>query len=320
MSSGPEKPLARQWLPLAPKCGRVSEHAVPSPSSSIGESIMTSLAIRKTSPGVGAEISGVDLRKLSDGEFDAIREAFGEHGVLFFRDQQLAPEDHIRFAERFGTININRFFKAVDGHAQIAEVRKEADQKYNIGGGWHTDHSYDLEPAQCSVLYAHEIPETGGDTLFAGVGAAYDALSDDFREMLSGLRAVHSSRHVFGAEAQQGDLGEGRLGNASAATQDAIHPVVIAHPATGRPLLYVNPGFTIRIEGWSKLESTMLLEFLYAHIARPEFQTRFNWTPGALAMWDNRATWHLALNDYPGQRRYLHRITVEGGPLAAATH
>ncbi len=279
---------------------------------------MASLEIQPTSASVGAEILGVDLRKLTDGEFEAIRDAFGEYGVLFFRDQQLAPEDHIAFAERFGPINVNRFFKAVEGHPQIAEVRKEPDQKLNIGGGWHTDHSYDVEPALCSILYAQEIPPVGGDTLFAGMGAAYDALSDGFKEMLRGLRAVHSSRHVFGRESGYRGATEGRIGNPDAATQDSVHPVVIAHPKTGRPLLYVNPGFTIGIDGWSRAESKVLLGFLYEHAARPEFQTRWRWAPGSVAMWDNRSTWHLALNDYHGHRRYLHRITVEGGPLSAA--
>ena len=276
------------------------------------------MQITKTSAAVGAEIEGVDLRKLSDGELGSVRAALAEHGVVFFRDQALSPEDHIGFAEQIGPINVNRFFKAVEGHPQIAEVLKEPDQKVNIGGGWHTDHSYDVEPAMGSILYAHEIPPTGGDTLFASMGAAYDALSDGFKEMLAGLSAVHSSRHVFG---EQGDYDrgvEGRIGNPEAATQDAVHPVVIAHPVTGRPLLYVNPGFTIRIDGWSRSESKALLDFLYEHASRPEFQTRFRWEPGSLAMWDNRSTWHFALNDYHGQRRYLHRITIEGGPLVAA--
>jgi len=276
------------------------------------------MRIERTSRAVGAEVGGVDLRDVTSGELDAIHEAFRDHGALFFRDQKLTPDDHIAFAERFGAINVNRFFKPVDGHPRVAEVLKEPDQRDNIGGGWHTDHSYDLEPARCSLLYAHEIPPVGGDTLFAGMAAAYEALSDGFKEMLRGLRAVHSSRHVFGQRVPRGDIGEDRIGNSEAAVQDAVHPVVIAHPDSGRPTLYVNPGFTVRIEGWSRAESRALLDFLYAHGARPEFQTRFKWTPGSLAMWDNRATWHFALNDYHGHRRYLHRVTVDGGPRQPA--
>lgn len=288
--------------------------------------------ITHPSPAVGAEIRGVDLRQLDDATFSEIDEVFQQRGVVFFRDQKLEPEDHIAFAERLGEININRFFRPVDGHPQIAEVLKEPDQKHNIGGGWHTDHSYDDEPARCSVLFAREVPRTGGDTLFAGMGAAFDALSDGFKDMLRTLRAVHSSRHVFGrrdsaygdeARKKEGDGEAGtdigqRIGNPDAATQDAVHPVVIAHPDTGRELLYVNPGFTRHFEGWTLEESAPLLKQLYDHAMRPEFQIRFHWEPGSLAMWDNRATWHFALNDYHGERRYLHRITVVGGPLEAA--
>lgn len=276
------------------------------------------MKIRPTSNAVGAEISQIDLRKLAPVELDDVRAAFAEHGVLFFRDQSLSPEEHIGFAEQIGAINVNRFFRAVDGHPKIAEVLKEPDQTVNIGGGWHTDHSYDENPAMCSILYAREVPETGGDTLFAGMGAAYDALSDGFKQMIGRLSAVHSSRHVFGRRAGNEQASGGRIGNPEAALQDAVHPVVIAHPVTGRPLLYVNPGFTIGIHGFRQRESSALLDFLYQHAARPEFQTRFRWEPGSLAMWDNRATWHLALNDYHGQRRYLHRITIEGGALSAA--
>jgi taurine dioxygenase len=129
---------------------------------------------------------------------------------------------------------------------------------------------------------------------------------------LSGLRAVHSSRHVFGAE--RPGL-KGRIGNPELATQDAIHPVVITHPDSGKPALYVNPGFTLRFDGWTAEESRPLLRYLYQHAARPEFTCRLRWRNGSLAFWDNRSTWHYALNDYQGQRRLMHRITIEGGPL-----
>jgi len=283
------------------------------------------MEIAYRSPAVGAEIHGVDLRELDKAAFQAIERVLGERGVVFFRGQKLEPEDHIAFAERFGPINVNRFFHPVEGYPKIAEVLKEADQKINIGGGWHTDHSYDDEPARCSILFAREVPPTGGDTLFAGMSAVFDALSEGFKQTLRSMRAVHSSRHVFGRKASVlpgvGESGSGmddRIGNPDAATQDAVHPVVIAHPDTGRETLYVNPGFTRHFEGWTVAESQPLLKQLYEHAMKPEFQTRFHWEPGSLAMWDNRATWHYALNDYHGHRRSLHRVTVEGGPLAAA--
>src|SRR5205085_12583035 len=164
---------------------------------------------------VGAEIFGIDLaRPVADGAFAEIRHAFGEHGVVFFRDQLLSPEQHVAFAERFAPIEINRFFAAVPGYPMIAEVRKEPEQTRNIGGGWHTDHSYDEAPALGSMLYDREVPATGGDTLFASMYAAYEALSDGLKATLNGLRACHSSRHVFGpkAMARRGDL-NGRIGN-----------------------------------------------------------------------------------------------------------
>ena len=201
------------------------------------------IRVAPVSSTVGAEIAGVDLRApLPDEVFAEIRRAFGEHGVVFFRDQRLSPEQHIAFAERFAPIDINRFFTAVPGYPMIAEVRKEPEQTRNIGGGWHTDHSYDEVPALGSMLYAREVPKTGGDTLFAGMYAAYDALSDGLKATLEGLRACHSSRHVFGPEAQarRGDLA-GRIGHPELATQDAVHPVDHPPPADRPPRALCQP-------------------------------------------------------------------------------
>jgi taurine dioxygenase len=272
--------------------------------------------IRPTSGALGANVLGLDLRTgLDDGAAEDLRTALGEHGVLFFRDQQITPEQHIGFARTFGPININRFFKATPGNPEIAEVRKEPEQNRNIGGNWHTDHSYDQIPALGSVLLAREIPPRGGDTVFACMALAYETMSAGLRKTLDGLRAVHSSRHVFGAQAAYTKEVAGRIGNSEKATQDAVHPVVIRHPQTGRKTLYVNPGFTTHIEGWTEAESKPFLEMLYAHARRPDFQTRFQWAEGSIAVWDNRGTWHYAVNDYHGERRLMHRITIEGVPL-----
>jgi alpha-ketoglutarate-dependent taurine dioxygenase len=273
--------------------------------------------IHPVSAAVGAEIQGVDLSQpIAPDTFGAIRDALFTHGVIFFRDQHLTPDQHVAFARRFGEINVNRFFKAVDGFPMIAEIRKDPGQEKNIGGNWHTDHSYDTAPAMGSILYARAVPDMGGDTFFASMYAAYDALSDGLKRTLEGLRALHSSRQAFGAGAYatRGDL-NGRVGNADLATQDAIHPVVITHPGTGRKALYVNQAFTVRFDGWTDDESRPLLQYLYQHASRLEFTYRFQWRPGSIAFWDNRCTWHYALNDYQGQRRVMHRITVEGVPL-----
>ena len=275
------------------------------------------IRVEPVSRHVGVEISGVDLaRPIAADVFAEIRGAFGQYGVVFFRDQHLTPEQHVAFAEHFAPIDINRFFAAVPGYPMIAEVRKEPEQTRNIGGSWHTDHSYDQAPALGSMLYAREVPQTGGDTLFASMYAAYDALSEGLKAMLGGLRACHSSRHVFGYDgrARQGDLAD-RIGHPELATQDAVHPVVITHPETGRKALYVNPGFTLRFDGWTEDESRPLLQYLFQHAVRPEFTCRFHWREGSLVLWDNRSTWHFAINDYHGERRLLHRITIQGSSL-----
>ncbi len=274
------------------------------------------LSIRPASTSVGAFVEADLSQPLRAEDRKRIFEALGHHGVVFFRDQQLTPEQHVAFAEQMGQIDVNRFFEHVEGHPVIAQVRKEPDQKSNIGSGWHTDHSYDTAPALGSILYAREVPVCGGDTLFASMYAAFEALSPGLRATLEGLNALHSSRHVFGEGRTRswGDL-QGRLQNTGSATQDAVHPVVITHPISGRKALYVNPDFTVKIDGWTEEESQPLLSFLYAHASKPEFQYRFEWKKGSLAFWDNRATWHYALNDYHGQRRLMHRITLAGVPL-----
>ena len=287
----------------------------------MGKSFNT-IEVMPLSPTLGAEVSGVDIAAGIDQEqFAELRQAYIDYGVIFLREQHITPDQHLEFARRWGDINVNRFFQAVATHPSIAEVRKEADQIANIGSSWHTDHSYDQVPAMGSILYAREVPSVGGDTLFASMYAAYDALSDGLKAMLSTMSALHSSRHAFGdgayLDTDMEDLG-GRLGNTEAATQDAIHPVIIRHPLSGRLALYVNGDFTVRFEGWSEQESKPLLDYLYAHASRNEFTCRFHWRQGSMAIWDNRATHHCALNDYHGQRRLMHRVTIDGVVLEAA--
>ena len=271
---------------------------------------------------VGAEILGVDLARPSQDDLAQIRAAFAEHGVVFFRDQTLDEAQHIAFARAIGPININRFFAAHPRHPEIALVLKEADQRDNIGGGWHTDHSYDAEPALGSVLVARELPPQGGATAFASMAAAYDALPPHLRAQVEGAHAVHSARHVFGSKAgayapMTDKRNDGRIGNAAAADvlSDVVHPVVITHPLSGRRVLYVNPGFTTAIVGLEPEASRALLDALFAHALDPRFQEDFHWAPGSVALWDNRATWHYAYNDYHGHRREMHRITIEGVAL-----
>jgi taurine dioxygenase len=267
---------------------------------------------------VGAEVTGAQLAALDSAGIDALKVALFTHGVLHIRDQDLTPEQHIAFAKRWGGIDVNNFFPANGGWPEIAEVRKAEEQKTNIGGGWHTDHSFDQIPAMGSILVARELPPVGGDTLFASMGAAYESLSDGLKATLRGLRAVHSADHVYSPTGYyaQTDMASDLKGQ-DVRTR-AVHPVVIKHPVTGRALLYINYAFTLHFEGWTVEESAPLLAYLYEVGRRDEFHCRIAWQPGSVAIWDNRSTWHLAMNDYHGYRRLMHRITMSGVALEGA--
>ncbi len=265
----------------------------------------------------GALANDVQLANAGSAEIEAMHDALAEYGVLFFRDQHLVPEDHIAFARRFGDVVLNKFFGVVDDQPEIAEVRKEADQMMNIGGGWHTDHSYDAEPALGSILVARELPDAGGDTQFANLHRAWAALPDKMKAQISGLTALHSNAHIYGKDGLYAKTDLGTFLKGAEDVGQAEQPVVIAHPRSGKPVLYVNPGHTIQIQGMEEKESRSLLMELYQHVMRDEFTCSFDWKPGSVAIWDNRMTWHLANNDYHGQRRLMHRITIAGGPLAS---
>ena len=258
----------------------------------------------------GAEILDLDVREITERELEACSRAQQEHGVVFFRDQSLNCQQHIAFAERFGPIVVNRFFERLEQYPQIAMVRKEPTHATVVGEQWHTDHSYDREPARGSILYAREVPESGGDTLFINMHQVYESLSPGLKRTLEGLHAVHSSRHVFGHDTTQ-DRDE-RYNNPDLALQDSVHPVVISHPISGLKVLYINPDFTTHIEGWTADESAPLLNYLYEVAVQPRNILRFKWRKDSIAFWDNRITWHRANNDYPGERRVMHRITLAG--------
>lgn len=271
------------------------------------------ITVRRVAGALGAEISGVDLSKDLDGPtFDAIHRAFVEHEVIFFRDQSLTPEQHKAFGRRFGSLNIHPYVKGMDGHPEIMEIIKEPTDKLNFGGGWHSDMSFLETPSIGSILYAVEVPEYGGDTLFASMTKAYDTLSPGLKQTLEGLRAVHSANREYsaqGASAQK--RGSMQVADAEGMAGEFTHPVVKAHPVTGRKALYVNPAFTLRFEGWKERESKPLLDYLFDHARYEAYTCRFQWRAGSIAFWDNRSVWHFALNDYPGQRRHMRRVTVD---------
>ena len=279
----------------------------------------TSIEIAPIAGALGAEVHGIDLAEaLDDAGFEQVQRAFLEHGVLFFRQQHLTPEQHKRFASRFGTLNIHPYVASLPGHPEVLEFVKEPHETgYNVGGNWHSDTTFLDTPALGSVLYAHEVPPHGGDTIFASSYLAYETLSPGMRRMLGGLRAVHSGEGSYGKGGKfDRNRGKGQtamsIDIARTEMSEASHPVVRVHPQTERKLLFVNPHFTRRFEDMTADESRPLLEFLYAHQQRPEFTCRFRWRKHSVAFWDNRCTQHLAVNDYHGFRRRMHRVTIDG--------
>ena len=271
------------------------------------------LRIRRVAGALGAEIEGVDLSApLADDAVAAIRQAFVEHQVIFFRDQALTPDQQLAFGRRFGPLNIHPYVAGMADHPEMMEIIKEPSDRVNFGGGWHSDMSFLAHPSIGSILYAVELPDWGGDTLFASQAAAYDALSSGLKATLETLRCVHSAGREYSASGHSAQKrGSMVVAEAEGATGEFIHPLVLVHPETGRKALYVNPAFTMRIEGWSRRESKMLLDFLFEHSRYEAFTCRFAWRTGSVAMWDNRSVWHFALNDYPGQRRHMRRVTVD---------
>ena len=273
-----------------------------------------SIEVRPVAGALGAEIHGIDLADSpSDEQFGTVRRAFLDHQVIFFRDQALDPDSHKELGRRFGELNVHGYYKSLPGHPEILPVLKEPEATENIGGVWHSDVTYLPEPALGSILYALEVPAAGGDTMFASQYHAYEALSDGMKEMLEGLRAIHSS-DLFTNKASRDAANATRTTKLAEIdeTVESSHPVVRTHPETGRKCLFVNGAFTRRIDGWTVEESRPLLDFLYRQAARPEFTCRFRWRQGSIAFWDNRCTQHYALNDYQGYRRTMHRVTLEG--------
>jgi taurine dioxygenase len=282
------------------------------------EAFMTyrTISVNRISGALGAEISGVDLsQKLDDAAIGEIRHALTDNQVIFFRDQHLTPEQHLAFGRRFGELQVHEFVEGIEDNAEILEVRKEADETRNFGGGWHTDVSYLDRPALGSVLYAREVPAVGGDTMFASQYLAYDTLSDGMKSMLGEMTAVHSARRPYGLNASRrfaaGERSMKYLYSENA-HGEVEHPVIRTHVETGRKSLYVNGTFTIRFKDMTEEESAPLLNYLCQHAVRPEFTCRFRWQKGSIAFWDNRCVQHNAVNDYHGQRRVMHRVTIEG--------
>ena len=270
------------------------------------------LDVRPLASALGAEIFGVDLsRRLDEQTVQALREALLEHVVIFFRDQDLGPHQLLALAERFGEVGEYPFVKGLPECPLVLPVIKEPHERANFGGIWHSDTAYLERPALGTLLYAVETPPVGGDTMFANMYLAFEALSEGMQRLLEGLRAVNVASKPAVLRTREGM--HGRAGTAAdVEATSAIHPVVRTHPETGRKSLYVNVAHTLRFEHMTEEESAPLLAYLFAHQIRPEFTCRFRWRPGSLAFWDNRASLHYPLNDYHGHRRVMHRVTLLG--------
>lgn len=265
------------------------------------------ISVHPLTPTLGAEIRGLDVTSLDARAFDTLFAAFTEHSVVFLRDQpELSPDEHLAFARRFGEVHIHPSARGVAAeHPGLLRMKTTSESRVASGNRWHSDVSCDLQPPQASILQLHEIPELGGDTLFASLYAAYDALSDRMKVMLDGLTALHSGEESFRKLFRFKQV-EGLT------WPENNHPVVRKHPDSGRPALFVDREFTDSINDLPKEEARALLDFLLDHTERVAFQCRFSWTRNAIAIWDNRCVLHHAMWDYWPNERRGRRVSVQG--------
>ena len=264
---------------------------------------------------LGAEVRGLDLtHPLGDAGAASVLDALYAHKVIFFRDQQLTPGQQVEFSAQLGPVYTDHpaYLPTLEGHPEVVVLEGQKGGRADL---WHTDISISPKPPMGSVLYMKACPPFGGDTMWADMTAAYDALSDRMKAYLDGLTAVHdlagTVRNAVRERASRADASPGAMPDLSS-LPSATHPVVRTHPVTGRKILYVNRTFTAHLEGLPAAEGDAVLAWLYEHQAKPEFQCRWRWRQGDLAIWDNRATHHYAIADYGDEPRTIHRVTLEG--------
>ena len=276
------------------------------------------IALEPVSGNLGAIIKGVDLATLNDETFAEIHQAWLEYSVIFFREQRLSPLQQIDFAKRFGEIHFHPYMQGLDDHPEILEIIKEPGDDYTFGAVWHTDQMFNPEPAKATMLYAHEVPKSGGDTQFSNQYLAYETLSDPMKGILKNLKTLNvgdgfrrgvgkvnrKDRYASNPKMQAKIREPGNL------PTEAVHPLVRTHPETGRKSLYIG-SHTQNLFGFNESEADTLIDFLRDPSTRPEFTCRFRWEVGSLALWDNRCVQHQALADY-NERRRMHRITIAG--------
>lgn len=272
------------------------------------EQTTNELTVQPLTPVIGAEVSGVDLSApLGDNLFKAMEAALLEHQVLFFRDQEMSLEQHEALGRKFGSLHVHPSAKTPEGHPGVIRIHADEKTKRIAGDKWHSDVSCEPQPPMLSILQLHTVPDSGGDTLFSSMYAAYDALSAPMQEYLGRLTAIHDGGPNYRDRNR-------RVGfdDSEKHYPNAEHPVVRTHPVTGRKGIFVNSVFTQEIAGVPADESKAILEFLYAHVAKPQYQCRFSWQSKSVAMWDNRCVQHHAMWDYYPQVRSGFRVTVQG--------
>ena len=271
---------------------------------------------RRIAGSLGAEVSGVNLAESLPSEVLAeIRSALLENLVIFFRNQDMTPDRLLRFARNWGEIHRHPYIAGMPDYPEVLELAKRPGDKRNFGGDWHTDQMFAPQPAMGTMLWASQVPDAGGDTLFSNQYLAYEALSDGMKKLIAGIRGMC--------------VGDKKKGGQTRATVNAAtismttlepppdmprvspHPLVRTHPETGRKSLYIG-GHVHYLENMTEEESAPLVSYLYRHSQRPEFTCRFRWEKGSLAFWDNRCTMHFAINDYPPDARIMHRVTIRG--------
>ena len=266
--------------------------------------------VKPYAPNIGGVITGVDLSKdISDYEQNFIKEAFHKYQVLFFQEQlEISPENHIKLGKCFGDLHIHPAAPKMKSFPEIFEIHTHKDSKISNGAeDFHSDVSCDTEPPLGTMLQLHILPQYGGDTMFSNMYMAYDSLSKPMQNFLNGLRASHESEHFYRNRYEKQDQLEPKKKYPS-----AIHPIVRTHPETKKKALYINKFFTTRIEGLSKQESKLILEYLFNHCEKTDFQIRYRWNKNDLAFWDNRCTLHKAIWDYHPMERKGRRVTIKG--------
>lgn len=269
-------------------------------------------SVAPITPVIGAEIGGLDLRHpIPDPTLAELRAVWLERQALVFRDQSLSPEEQLAFARQFSEVDKYPFLQGIDGHPMVAPILKLPEERVNFGGMWHSDTCYLEAPAAGAVLHAIELPALGGDTLFADMVLAWESLDESLKKVVADLRVMCSSGKASISKTRADRLKDSR-DESSPEAFESVHPVVRTHPETGKQILYVNEAHAVHFEGWSEVESEPILQQLYAHQRVPELQCRIRWSDGAVVMWDNRSCHHYPVNDYHGQRRLLHRVSLKG--------